>query len=43
MAATPNFFRQEFMLMDVPWRDTVIDKRCGEDGFSSHRCARARI
>ncbi|HZO51319.1 MAG TPA: mandelate racemase/muconate lactonizing enzyme family protein [Bryobacteraceae bacterium] len=26
MAATPNFFRQEFMLMDVPWRDTVIDK-----------------
>jgi len=25
MAATPNFFRQEFMLMDVPWRDTVID------------------
>jgi galactonate dehydratase len=26
MAATPNFFRQEFMMMDVPWRDTVIDK-----------------
>ena len=24
-AAIPNFFRQEFMLMDVPWRDTVID------------------
>jgi galactonate dehydratase len=26
MAATPNFFRQEFMLMDVPWRDTILDK-----------------
>jgi galactonate dehydratase len=26
MASVPNFFRQEFMLMDVPWRDTVIDK-----------------
>ncbi len=26
MAATPNFFKQEFMLADVPWRDTVIDK-----------------
>lgn len=26
MAATPNFFRQEFMVTDVPWRDTVLDK-----------------
>jgi galactonate dehydratase len=26
MASVPNFFKQEFMLMDVPWRDTVIDK-----------------
>ena len=26
MAATPNFFKQEFMLSDVAWRDTVIDK-----------------
>ena len=26
MAATQNFFKQEFMLMDVPWRDTGIDK-----------------
>jgi len=26
MAAVPNFFRQEFMMMDVPWRDTVLDK-----------------
>ena len=26
MAATPNFFRQEFMLMDVPWRDTILGK-----------------
>jgi galactonate dehydratase len=34
MAATPNFFRQEFMLMDVPWRDTVIDKPLPiKDGF----------
>jgi len=24
-AAVPNFFRQEFMFHDVPWRDTVID------------------
>lgn len=26
MASVPNFFRQEFMLTDVPWRDTVLDK-----------------
>jgi galactonate dehydratase len=26
MASVPNFFKQEFMLMDVPWRDTLIDK-----------------
>lgn len=25
-AAIPNFFRQEFMFSDVPWRDTVIDR-----------------
>lgn len=24
-ATLPNFFRQEFMFRDVPWRDTVID------------------
>ena len=24
-ASTPNFFRQEFMFTDVPWRDEVID------------------
>lgn len=24
-ASVPNFFRQEFMFTDVPWRDTVID------------------
>jgi galactonate dehydratase len=24
-ASIPNFFRQEFMYNDVPWRDTVID------------------
>lgn len=26
MASVPNFFRQEFMLTDVPWRDTVLDR-----------------
>lgn len=26
MAAIPNFFRQEFMMSDVAWRDTVLDK-----------------
>ena len=26
MAAIPNFFRQEFMLQDVPWRDTVLSR-----------------
>lgn len=25
-ASVPNFFRQEFMFTDVPWRDTVIDQ-----------------
>ncbi len=26
MATIPNFFRQEFIFSDVPWRDTVLDK-----------------
>jgi galactonate dehydratase len=26
MASVPNFFFQEFMVTDVPWRDTVLDK-----------------
>jgi galactonate dehydratase len=26
VASIPNFFRQEFMLQDVPWRDTVLDR-----------------
>jgi galactonate dehydratase len=26
MAAVPNFFRQEFMVADVRWRDTVLDR-----------------
>ncbi|MBI4890855.1 MAG: mandelate racemase/muconate lactonizing enzyme family protein [Acidobacteria bacterium] len=26
MASIPNFFRQEFMVQDVPWRDTVLDR-----------------
>lgn len=29
-ASVPNFFRQEFMFTDVPWRDTVIDHPIGE-------------
>jgi galactonate dehydratase len=24
MSTIPNFFRQEFMLKDVPWRDTCL-------------------
>jgi galactonate dehydratase len=26
MASVPNFFLQEFMVTDVPWRDQVLDK-----------------
>jgi galactonate dehydratase len=26
MASIPNFFLQEFMVTDVPWRDKVLDK-----------------
>ena len=26
MAAIPNFFLQEFMVQDVPWRDEVLDR-----------------
>ncbi|MGC1781859.1 MAG: mandelate racemase/muconate lactonizing enzyme family protein [Acidobacteriaceae bacterium] len=26
MASVPNFFLQEFMVTDVPWRDNVLDK-----------------
>jgi len=26
MASIPNFFLQEFMLQDVPWRDAVLDR-----------------
>jgi galactonate dehydratase len=26
MASIPNFFYQEFMATDVPWRDTVLDR-----------------
>lgn len=29
-ASVPNFFRQEFMFNDVPWRDMVIDHPIGE-------------
>jgi len=33
-AAIPNFFRQEFMVTDVPWRDTVLDRPLPiENGF----------
>ncbi len=26
MASVPNFFLQEFMFTDVPWRDTVLNR-----------------
>lgn len=29
-ASVPNFFRQEFMFNDVPWRDTIITHPIGE-------------
>lgn len=33
-ASIPNFFRQEFMFNDVPWRDTVISRPLNiKDGF----------
>ena len=25
MATVPNFFRQEFIVQDVPWRDSCLD------------------
>jgi galactonate dehydratase len=34
MAAIPNFFRQEFMMLDVPWRDTVLDRPLPVEGGS---------
>ena len=34
MASVPNFFLQEFMVTDVPWRDAVLDKPLPvRDGF----------
>lgn len=34
MASVPNFFLQEFMVVDVPWRDTVLDRPLPiRDGF----------
>ncbi|HZQ20533.1 MAG TPA: mandelate racemase/muconate lactonizing enzyme family protein [Terriglobales bacterium] len=34
MASVPNFFLQEFMFTDVPWRDSVLDKPLGvRNGF----------
>lgn len=34
MASIPNFFYQEFMATDVPWRDTCLDKPLPvENGF----------
>jgi galactonate dehydratase len=26
MASIPNFFRQEFIVQDVPWRDKVLNR-----------------
>lgn len=34
MASVPNFFLQEFMFTDVPWRDRILDKPLPvHDGF----------
>jgi galactonate dehydratase len=34
MASVSNFFLQEFMFTDVPWRDTVLDRRLPvRDGY----------
>lgn len=34
VASIPNFFRQEFMFTDVPWRDTVISRPLNiENGY----------
>lgn len=35
-AAVPNFFRQEFMFNDVPWRDQVIDHPIADMIVSGH-------
>jgi galactonate dehydratase len=36
MAAIPNFFRQEFMQHDVPWRDTVLNRPLPVSGGYFH-------
>lgn len=36
VASIPNFFRQEFMLIDVPWRDTVLDSPLPVRGGQFH-------
>jgi galactonate dehydratase len=36
MASVSNFFRQEFMLQDVPWRDTVLDRPLPVEGGFFH-------
>ena len=35
-ASVPNFFRQEFMFNDVPWRDEVIDHPIGDMVKNGH-------
>ncbi len=35
-ASIPNFFRQEFMFNDVPWRDTIIDHPVSEMIVDGH-------
>ena len=35
-ASIPNFFRQEFMYNDVPWRDTVIDHPIKDMVYDGH-------
>lgn len=36
MAAIPNFFRQEFIFSDVPWRDLVLDRPLPVEGGFFH-------
>jgi galactonate dehydratase len=36
MASIPNFFRQEFIVQDVPWRDSVLDRPLPVSGGYFH-------
>lgn len=36
MASIPNFFRQEFIVQDVPWRDAILDRPLPVSGGHYH-------